>query len=158
MEGNKKAAVFCVLKSGSQFLLLKRAKEPNIGKYVPVGGKIDPFETPRQAMIREIQEEAGINDSKVNFCGLLTETSPINYNWISYIYTAEVPFFNPPICDEGILHWVHRDDLKTLNTPPTDWFIYQYIDQNKPFCFSAIYNEELLLLSMTDELEETIVL
>ena len=34
----------CILQQGDQFLLLKRGKEPNKGMYVPVGGKLEPFE------------------------------------------------------------------------------------------------------------------
>jgi 8-oxo-dGTP diphosphatase len=45
-NGHKQPAVLSVLKSGNQFLLLKRAKEPNKGKYTPVGGKIEPYEDP----------------------------------------------------------------------------------------------------------------
>ncbi|MBK8349386.1 MAG: NUDIX domain-containing protein [Saprospiraceae bacterium] len=48
----KRVAVFCIIKSGDQYLLLKRAKVPNQGKFVPVGGKIDPYESPLQAVIR----------------------------------------------------------------------------------------------------------
>ena len=39
--GLKRATVMVVLRSGDQFMLLKRAKEPNKGLYVPVGGKIE---------------------------------------------------------------------------------------------------------------------
>ena len=50
-EGIKRVAVFCIIRSGDQYLLLKRAKTPNQGKFVPVGGKIDPYESPIQAVI-----------------------------------------------------------------------------------------------------------
>lgn len=43
-EGIKRVAVFCIIKSGDQYLLLKRAKTPNQGKFVPVGDKIDPYD------------------------------------------------------------------------------------------------------------------
>ena len=151
-EGIKRVAVFCIIKSGDQYLLLKRAKVPNQGKFVPVGGKIDPYESPIQAVIRETMEETGIAISDLKFCGVLTETSPVNYNWVSFIYSVEIPWIPAPDCDEGELYWVHADELKDLYTPPTDSHIYQYVNEGRPFVFSAIFDENLVMTSMINEL------
>jgi len=151
-EGLKRAAVFCILKSGDQYLLLKRAKMPNQGKFVPVGGKIEPYESPLSAVIRETMEETGITITNPKFCGVLTETSSTNYNWVSFIYSVEIPWIPTPECDEGVLHWIHADELKDLDTPPTDWYIYQYINEGKPFVFSAVYDDDLKLISLMDDL------
>lgn len=144
----------CVLKWESQFLLLKRANEPNRGKYVPVGGKLEPFESPAKAVIRETWEETGIQLEKAQFCGTLIESAPNKYNWISYIYLAEIDFLPAPPCDEGILEWIPIDDLLKVPTPPTDWWIYKYILEGKPFAFSAEYDNELNLLEMVEEIED----
>lgn len=151
-EGIKRVAVFCILKSGDNYLLLKRAKAPHQGKFVPVGGKIDPYESPIDAVIRETKEETGITIAQPNFCGVLTETSPVNYNWVSFIYKAEIPWIPAPECDEGELFWFHSDELKDIDTPPTDWRIYQYVKEGRPFVFSAIYDVNLVMTSMVDEL------
>lgn len=153
--GLKRAATLCVLKHNNQFLLLKRLKEPNKDQYTPVGGKLDPFESPLQAAIRETFEETGIKVTTMKYCGTLTETSPTKYNWINYVYIAEIDFIEPPFCNEGTLNWIAFDDLLKVPTPKTDWFIYKYILDNKPFAFSALYNEALDLLSMIEEIENT---
>lgn len=57
VAGIKKTAVLCVLKNGNRFLLLKRLKEPNNNMYTPVGGKLDPYETPIHAALRETMEK-----------------------------------------------------------------------------------------------------
>ena len=75
-EGLKRTAVLCVLRNGNDFLLLKRFKEPNKNMYTPVGGKLDPFETPKNAALRETREETGIIVPDMRFCGVVTETSP----------------------------------------------------------------------------------
>ncbi len=151
-EGIKRVAVFCIIKSGDQYLLLKRAKVPNQGKFVPVGGKIDPYESPLEAVIRETLEETGIVVTRPKFCGVLTETSPVSYNWVSFIYTVEIPWLPVPPCDEGELCWIPAEELKDLNTPPTDWHIYQYVNEGRPFVFSAVFDENLVMTSMMDEL------
>jgi 8-oxo-dGTP diphosphatase len=151
-EGIKRVAVFCIIKSGDQYLLLKRAKEPNKGKFVPVGGKIDPFETPYDAVIRETKEETGITITSPAFCGVLTETSPVNYNWVSFIYLTEIDYIPAPECDEGELHWIHADQLMDVDTPSTDRYIYQYVAHGKPFVFSAVFDTGLNMTSMVDEL------
>ena len=150
--GLKKVAVFCVLKCQDKYLLLKRAKQPNQGKFVPVGGKIEPFETPQDAVIREVFEETGLVIDTPKFCGILTETSPIDYNWVSYIYTAEIPYSVPNACDEGELHWVSAAQLQDLNTPATDWHIYQFIEQGRPFAFNAYFDENMEMTYMRDDL------
>ena len=151
-EGLKKTASMVILKHNDQFLLLKRNRPPNLGMYVPVGGKLDPFEDPRQAAIRETYEETGFHLREVNFAGLLVETSQTKYNWQSYIYWAEIEYQDPPSCDEGELAWIPANGLLEVPTPPTDWHIYQLMLEKKPFVFNAIYNEQMQLISMINEL------
>lgn len=151
--GLKKIATLCVLKHGNQFLLLKRANAPHIGKYVPVGGKLEPHESPYQAALRETLEETGISLAKAKFCGILTETSPVKYNWINYVYLAEIRYQPPPFCKEGILEWVSIEDLLKVPTPPTDWWIYKYILADKPFMFSAEFDANLSMLEMRKDIE-----
>jgi 8-oxo-dGTP diphosphatase len=153
--GHKRAAVFCIIKSGSRYLLLKRAKQPNQGKFVPVGGKIDPFESPHDAVVREVWEETGLRISYPQFCGVLTETSPTDYNWISFIYRVDIEFVAAPQCDEGELFWIEEDELRTIETPPTDWFIYQYVAAGQKFIFNSEYDAQLTLLRMTEDLTGT---
>ena len=155
--GIKKIAAMCVLKNKSQFLLLKRAKQPNAGMYAPVGGKLEPYENAYSAVLRETFEETGIPLEQASFCGILTESSPTSYNWISYIYLAEIDFRTPPPCNEGILEWIPIDQLLKIPTPPTDWWIYKYILEGKPFVFSAEFDKALNMLNMTEELENKIV-
>lgn len=152
--GIKKVATICVLKNGDHFLLLKRAKEPNKGLYTPLGGKLDPFETPLNAAIRETWEESGIKVNNMEFRGILTETSPVDYNWISYVYLAEIEKQVTTESDEGSLEWMHMDDLLKIPTPKTDLFIYKSLIAGSKFIFNAEYNEDLEIQLMINELTE----
>ncbi|MEH0153913.1 NUDIX domain-containing protein [Limibacter armeniacum] len=152
-HGLKKTAVLCVLKHQSKFLLLKRLKEPNKDMFTPVGGKLDPFETPLEAAIRETKEETGITVEEMKFCGMLTESAPTGYNWCSYVYLAEIDWLEPPYCNEGSLSWINFESVLDVPTPITDWHIYEYIMEGKVFAFSAKYDEALNLQTMVEEIE-----
>lgn len=156
MLGLKKIAAMVILRHADQYLLLKRNKEPNRNTYVPVGGKLEPFETPRSAAIRETYEETGIEIEHLHFCGTLIESSPTKYNWMCYIYLADIDWIEAPFCDEGTLEWIKHCDLNNIPTPPTDSFIYEYVQQSKPFAFSAIFSENLEMLEMREEIENNL--
>lgn len=155
--GLKKSAAMVILRHEQRLLLLKRNKAPNAGRYVPVGGKLEPFEDPYSAARRETKEETGIELSRLHYAGVLIETSPTRYNWQCNIYLADIPDLEPPSCDEGILEWVGFDRLHHIPTPPTDWQIYQYVIRRQPFALNAIYNEKLELIRMVEEIEGVVV-
>jgi len=149
-EGIKKVAVICLLRSGNQWLLLKRKNPPNKGLFTPVGGKLDPFETPENAAIREIFEETGIKVDKVTYCGLLVETAPINYNWTSFIYLSDIEYVPAPICNEGELFWIENENLSDIKMPETDIHIYNYAIDNKKFNFFVEFNNEMEIISFVE--------
>ncbi|MCS4432987.1 NUDIX hydrolase [Aquiflexum gelatinilyticum] len=150
--GIKKTATICVLKNGDSFLLLKRLKEPNKDLYTPIGGKLDPFETPLTGAFRETREETGIKVETMEFCGILTETSPINYNWINYVYWAEIEKIPPPECNEGTLEWIHFNDILNIPTPKTDWFIYRFLLDKEKFVLDSEYDENMDIKWLVNEL------
>lgn len=151
--GLKRIATICILKHKNKYLLLNRLKEPNKNKFTPVGGKLDPYESPLKSAIRETFEETGILVDTMKFCGILTESSPTKYNWTSYVYITEIEHIEPPKCNEGKLEWIEYEEILNIPTPKTDWYIYKYILELKPFAFSAEYDKELRLLSMVEEIE-----
>jgi len=150
--GLKNAAVLCILRSSAGFLLIRRSKEPHLGKYIPIGGKVGPFETPRAAAIREVKEETGISVQDVRLRGILTETSPTDFNWINYIYTADIPAVTLTKYREGKLEWVKREQLDRIPAPTTDQFIYDYVSKSQFFIFDAVYDENVELIRLVDEL------
>ena len=150
--GLKKVATLCVLKSEGRLLLLKRKNPPNQGMFTPVGGKLEAHEAPLQAALRETFEETGIRVTHMQFGGILTETSPTKYNWINYVYQAEIPFQPAPPCNEGELCWIEPDQLDQIPTPPTDLAIYRFLGQDQPFVIDAMYDQTLVLQVMRGEI------
>jgi 8-oxo-dGTP diphosphatase len=150
--GLKRTVVLCILRSKAGLLLLCRSEEPLIGKYVPVGGHLEPFETPREAALREVKEETGVTIEEVTLRGILTETSPTKYNWMVYVYSVDIEHMEPPYCNEGKLEWIAPNQLGDIPTPLTDRFIYDFVSISQFFVLDAIYDEKIELVKLTDEL------
>jgi 8-oxo-dGTP diphosphatase len=148
-------AVIVILESPGYWLMLERNHPPNKDLYTPVGGKIEDGESPRVAAIREVQEEAGVQLEDVRYCGILVDSSPIDYNWICFVYRASVDYFVPPDCNEGKLTWVPIESLATLPTPVTDPYLYPRVLSGQPFFLNALYSSENDLIELTEEISDT---
>ena len=147
-----------VLRHQSNFLLLKRIKAPHIGKYVPVGGKLDPYEDPYTAALRELHEETGLQLNSLKYGGVLIESSPTKYNWQCNIYIADIDYITPPYCNEGTLEWIAFEQVPKVPTPETDWHIYQFLMQERPFALNAIYDGDLNLIRMVEEIQGEVLI
>jgi 8-oxo-dGTP diphosphatase len=64
-----------VVADGQRVLLGQRGKEPNRGKWVLPGGKIEAFETIEDAAVREIREETGL---EIQLTGVATVREIVN--------------------------------------------------------------------------------
>ena len=155
--GYKKNSSMVILRNGTAYLLLKRNKEPFIGHYAPVGGKIEPHESPINAAIRETFEETGLVINQPKFCGMLVESSASQYNWTIFIYVADIEKVPPPPCPEGALEWIEHHDLLNVLIPETDGYVYTYILDNKPFMFDAQYDGDAQVLKMTEDFENILI-
>ncbi|OMF21461.1 DNA mismatch repair protein MutT [Paenibacillus sp. FSL H8-0548] len=99
----------CFVKRGNEILLLNRERSSWMGCWNGIGGKLDSQETPREAMIREMVEETGIEEYDLHFKGLVTWSGDDFDFGGMYAYVAEVPenieYATPKKMDEGILDW-----------------------------------------------------
>jgi 8-oxo-dGTP diphosphatase len=99
----------CFLTRGDQILMLHRQKPPNQGLWNGVGGRLEPGESPKACILREIHEETGYELEDAHFAGLLTwEGFEIPAGGL-YIFTAQAPEGDPHLCSEGMLEWKPRD-------------------------------------------------
>ena len=164
LDGYKKAVSLCILKNNNKYLLLKRGKrkikkEEDYGLYIPVGGKIEPYETPEEAAKREIKEEIGIEISSIEFKGILVETcKKVDYNWIDFVFTADIDYFLTNDCDEGDLEWINKEDILNIPTPEIDKEIYKCIINNKKFIFNDIYDDNMMLIYAKEEISGKIII
>ena len=104
---------FCLFKKNDEILLLNRIKSPWMGCWNGIGGKLEKDEMPRDAMIREIEEETGIQEYALNFKGVVTWTWNNTPHGGMYIYLADISdeyrYETPLVTEEGILDWKKID-------------------------------------------------
>ena len=125
-----KIAVLCYLyDANDRVLLIHRNKEPNKGCYSPIGGKLEAMvgESPHACAIREIEEEAGVivEADEIRLFGMLSESAyEGKTHWLLFAFEVtrlirptEIAEMN---MNEGVLEWVHINDVVEKNIPATD--------------------------------------
>lgn len=123
-------------------LLLKRAQEPNLGLWVPPGGKVQPGESPFEAALREFQTKTGLKAINLVFRALVTlveqnsgETS-IHFLYACNEFSGELKSERK----EEKPSWQHLHRVFDLPMPPADQqFMPHVINLNLPF-YQARYS------------------
>ena len=122
-----KKTTLCYIENKGRRLMLYRDRkpdDPNEGKWLGIGGKIEDGETPDNCVSREVLEETGLILKSFHFCGVVKFRADSYEDEDMYLYTssdfvpakvfAETGEYEPPDCDEGRLEWVADDELLDL--------------------------------------------
>ena len=107
----------CYIENGSRYLMLLRNKKDadiNRGKWIGVGGKLEPGETPEQCALREIKEETGLTVRDLSLRGVVTFLSDVWDGEVMYLYTARDFEGHLSECSEGELHWIDKQEIFDL--------------------------------------------
>lgn len=99
----------CFLFRDDHILMLHRRNPPNQELWNGVGGRLEPGESARECVLREVYEETGYRLTEVNFRGLLTWEGFETPAGGLYIFTAQAPDGEPGACPEGELEWKPRE-------------------------------------------------
>ena len=68
----------CYIEKDGSYLMLHRVKkqnDENRDKWIGVGGKFEPGESPEECMLREVQEETGLKLNSWRFRGIVSFVS-----------------------------------------------------------------------------------
>ena len=71
-------STLCYLEQDGKYLMLyrnKKKQDPNAGKWIGVGGKLEAGETPEECVVREVREETGY-DHLISFEIVLNSAVP----------------------------------------------------------------------------------
>ena len=120
-------STMCYLEQQGKYLMLFRNKKENDcneGKWIGVGGKVEPGETPEECILREVEEETGFVLLDYQPRGMVKFVSDTWKNEDMYVFTASNFAFPPltplqdglplPECDEGTLAWIPQDEVLGL--------------------------------------------
>ncbi len=138
----------CYLERGDEVLLLHRTQkrdDPNEGKWIGVGGKLERGETPEQCMKREILEETGLRVTDFRYRGVVYFRSDRWEDERMHLFTVTGWSGEPHACDEGDLRWVPKAEIKSLPMWEGDWEFLRLLREDAPFFrLRLVYEGDLL--------------
>ena len=111
-------STLCYITRGNDVLMLHRVKKKNDinkDKWIGIGGKFEPNESPDECLPREALEETGLTLTSWRCRGIVTFLT--NGDWegeYMYLFTADGFEGQLKECDEGELQWVSREFLSQL--------------------------------------------
>jgi len=117
--------VFIENPAGEQLLLL-RAKQPNLGVWTPIGGKLEMTtgESPFECAIRETAEETGlvIAQEDLHLFAMIAEKAyQGSTHWLMFLFRCKKPIQGQPVdIEEGRFGFFSREAIRTLPIPETD--------------------------------------
>lgn len=144
----------CYLEQQEQYLMLHRIKKKediNKGKWIGVGGHVEPGESPEDCLLREVYEETGLTLTEYRFRGLLTFL--YNDNEAEYIclYTATAWEGELRECNEGVLQWISKKDIMQLSLWEGDRIFHKLLLQDRDFfSLKLVYEGEKLIHAVLD--------
>lgn len=119
------------------YLMLHRVRkeaDENHDKWVGIGGKFEPGESPEDCALREVFEETGLTMRSWRYRGIVTFVSD---EWgTEYMHLFWSDDFTGALrdCDEGELEWVDKRHIFTLPIWEGDKiFLRLLMDDSQPF-------------------------
>ena len=128
----------CYLERGSEWLMLHRVKKKNDvnhDKWIGVGGKFEPGESPEECLIREIKEETGLTLTRWRYRGIITFVLDGTAEYM-HLFTAdrwEGQMIRGQDCAEGVLEWVEKDRVPELPIWEGDKLFFRLLAEERPF-------------------------
>lgn len=144
----------CYLEKDGAYLMLfrnKKKNDPNAGKWIGVGGKLEEKESPPDCLIREVWEETGLTVRSYAYRGLVTFVSDRYETEQMHLFTCK-DFTGELIpCNEGDLRWIPQEQLHSLPTWEGDRVFLELLRTDCPFfSLKLCYRGDRLVSAVKD--------
>lgn len=126
----------CYLEKEGKYLMLYRNKKQNDmnqGKWIGVGGKFEKDETPEECVLREVKEETGLSLTQYSYRGLVTFVQAGQETEYMHLFTADRWEGTLKECAEGMLKWIEKKEVFTLNLWEGDRVFLQLLEERKEY-------------------------
>ena len=130
-----KSSLIYVENAGSYLMLHRVSKlnDPNRDKWIGVGGKLEPGETPEACARREMTEETGLVPLKLRYRGVVMFRSDKWPDEEMHLFTCSEFEGKLIPCDEGELEWVNKSDVPLLPIWEGDKIFLKLLAEGAPF-------------------------
>ncbi len=143
------------IEKDGKYLMLHRVKKKNDinhDKWIGIGGKVEPGESPHDCIIREAYEETGLEIKNPRYRGLVTFISNECEQEFMHLFTADD--FSGMInedCNEGILKWIDKDEVYDLPSWEGDKIFLKLLKtEERFFSLKLVYEGDTLIESKLD--------
>ncbi len=127
----------CYLEKDGSYLMLHRTKKKNdlnSGKWIGVGGRFEPGESPDDCLIREVREETGFRLHSRRFRGIVTfDSDDAPETEYMFLFTSDDFSGEETVCDEGDLRWVRKEEIGSLPLWEGDRVFLRLLFEDAPF-------------------------
>ncbi len=143
-EGEMHATLMFVIKDG-QILLIEKKRGLGAGKINGPGGKIDPGETPLQAIVRETQEELLVTPHDPVKLGELRFSMSDCPDILCHVYRSEDFSGIPTETDEAVPVWTALDNIPYQRMWEDDRYWLPLVIEQRSFIGSFVFEGEKML-------------
>lgn len=138
----------CYIEKDGAYLMLHRTKKENDqshDKWLGVGGKFEPDESPEECMLREVKEETGLTLTKYAFRGIVTFVSDEWETEYMHLFTATGYEGEIGFCNEGTLEWIPKEEVPNLNLWEGDKLFLKRLNESRDFfSLKVVYSGDRL--------------
>ena len=133
---NPRLTSLCYIEKDGCYLVLHRTKKEHDesgDKWIGVGGKFEPGESPLECVQREVKEETGLTMTNPRFRGIVTFVSDEWGTEYMHLFTCTEFTGTLTDCDEGELVWLPKDELLTKKMWAGDRIFLKALDERSDF-------------------------
>lgn len=121
--------VAAIIQKENKILATKRGYGEFINMWEFPGGKIEPGETKKQALVREIKEELNIEINVDKFAIDIEYQYPNFYLFMS-CFMCSIKEGSIKLLEHNDGKWITKEELNTLNWLPADIDAVNYLKEN----------------------------